>query len=92
MTMGNSESVRRYRQRVKALIQKLTTEISPTVQVEWYIAGFPEKMGFQIRQARPTSLREAMEVAQNYENSAQSLRKSLKDLEKREKEKSGKKD
>ena len=92
MTMGKSESVRRYGQRIKALIQKLTTEISPTVQVEWYVAGFPEKMGFQIRQARPTSLREAMEAAQNYENSAQSLWKSLKGLEKREKEKSGKKD
>ena len=92
MTMGKSESVRRYGQRVKALIQKLTTEISPTVQVEWYVAGFPEKMGFQIRQARPTTLNEAMEAAQNYENSAQSLRKSLKSLEKREKSKSGKKD
>ena len=92
MTMGKSESIRRYGQRVKALIQKLTTEISPTVQVEWYVAGFPEKMGFQIRQARPTTLNEAMEAAQNYENSAQSLRKSLKGLEKREKLKSGKKD
>ena len=92
MTMGKSESVRRYGQRVKALIQKLTTEISPTVQVEWYVAGFPEKMGFQIRQARPTTLSEAMEAAQNYENSAQSLRKSLKGLEKREKAKSGKRD
>ena len=49
MTMGKSESVRRYGQRVKALIQKLTTKISPTVQVEWYVAGFPEKIGFQIR-------------------------------------------
>ena len=95
MTMGKSESVRHYGQRVKALIQKLTTEISPTVQVEWYVAGFPEKMGFQIRQARPTTLNEAIEAAQNYENSAQSLRKSLKGLEKslkREKSKSGRKD
>ena len=92
MTMGKSEFVWRYGQRVKALIQKLTTEISPTVQVEWYVAGFPEKMGFQIRQARPTTLNEAMEAAQNYENSAQSLRKSLKGLEKREKSKSGRKD
>ena len=56
ITIGKSESVRRYGQMVKALIQKLTTEISPTVQVEWYVAGFPEKMGFQIRQARPTTL------------------------------------
>ena len=92
MTIGKSESVRRYGQRVKALIQKLTMEISPTVQVEWYVAGFPEKMGFQIRQARPTTLNEAMEAAQNYENSAQSLRKSLKGLEKREKSKSGRKE
>ena len=92
MMMGKSESVRRYGQRVKALIRKLTTEISPTVQVEWYVAGFPEKMGFQIRQARPTTLNEAMEATQNYENSAQSLWKSLKGLEKREKSKSGKKD
>ena len=49
MTMGKSESFRRYGQRVKALIQKLTTEISPTIRVEWYVARFPEKMGFQIR-------------------------------------------
>src|SRR3954447_16517112 len=34
-------------------------------------------MGFQIRQSRPTTLQEAMEAAQNYENSAQSLRKAL---------------
>ena len=78
ITMKPAESVRKYGQRVKALIQKLTTEIAPSVQVEWYVAGFPEEMGFQIRQARPTSLREAMEAAQNYENSAQSLRKSMK--------------
>ena len=91
MTMEKSESVRRYGQRVKALIQKLTTEISPTVQVEWYVAEFSEKIGFQIRQARPTTLQEAMEAAQNYENSTQSLRKSLKELEKQERSKSGKK-
>ena len=64
MMMGKSESIRRYGQRVKALIQKLTTEISSIVQVEWYVAGFPEKMGFQIRQARPTTLKEAMAAAQ----------------------------
>ena len=48
MTMKKSESVRKYGQRVKALIQKLTTDIAPSVQVEWYVAGFPEWMGFQI--------------------------------------------
>jgi hypothetical protein len=77
MTMKPTESVRKYGQRVKGLIQKLTTNIAPSVQVEWYVAGFPDKMGFQIRQARPRTLAEAMEAAQNYENSAQSLRKSL---------------
>ena len=76
-----SESVRKYGQRVKALIQKLTTEIAQSVQVEWYVAGFLEKMGFQIQQTRPDTLWEAMEAAHNYENSAQSLRKSLKKFE-----------
>jgi hypothetical protein len=33
-TMKPSESVRKYGQRVKALIQKLTMEINPSVQVE----------------------------------------------------------
>ena len=74
MTMKHSESVRKYGQRVKALIQKLTTDIAPSVQVEWYVAGFPEAMGFHIRQSRPATLREAMEAAQHYEDSAQSIR------------------
>jgi Retrotransposon gag protein len=67
ITMKSSESVRKYGQRVKALIQKLTTDAAPALQVEWYVAGFPEKMGFQIRQSRPATLREAMEAAQNYD-------------------------
>ena len=92
MTMGTSESVRRYGQRVKALIQKLTTDIAPSVQVEWYVAGFPEEMGFQIRQTRPATLQQAMEAAQNYENSAHSLRKSLRGSEKRDKSKTRHKD
>jgi hypothetical protein len=46
MTMRTSESVRKYGQRVKALIQKLTMEIAPSVQVEWYVPEIPEAMGF----------------------------------------------
>ena len=92
MTMGTSKSVRRYGQRVKALIQKLTTDIAPSVQVEWYVAGFQEEMGFHIRQTRPTTLQQAMEATQNYENSAHSLRKSLRGSEKREKSKTRRKD
>ena len=92
MTMGTSESVRRYGQRVKALIQKLTTDIAPSVQVEWYVAGFPEEMGFQIWQTQPATLQQAMEAALNYKNSAQSLRKSLRGSEKREKSKTRRKD
>jgi len=72
-----AESVRKYGQRVKALIQQLTSEAAQSMQIEWYLSGFPDKMGFQIRQTRPTTLREAMEAAQNYENSTQSLRKTL---------------
>jgi hypothetical protein len=92
MTMRTSESVRKYGQRVKALIQKLTMEIAPSVQVEWYVAGFPEAMGFQIRQTRPANLRDAMEAAHNYENSAQSLRKAVRRSEKQVKGKGKKED
>ena len=92
MTMKKSEFVRKYGQRVKALIQKLTTDIAPSVQVEWYVAGFPERMGFQIRQTRLGNLPQAMEAAQNYENSAQSLRKSLKRSKEKDKRKGRKKD
>ena len=81
MTKKPSKSIRKYGQGVKALIQKLTNDIAQSVQVEWYVAGFPEKMGFQIRQSRLETLREGMESAQNYENSAQSLRKSLQKTE-----------
>ena len=49
-------------------------------------------MGFQIRQTRPATLQQGMEAAQNYENSAQSLRKSLRGSEKREKSKTRRKD
>ncbi|PTQ47521.1 hypothetical protein MARPO_0008s0262 [Marchantia polymorpha] len=76
MRMEPGESVRRYGQRVRSLIQKLTPGIAPSVQVEWYVSGFPDRMGFQVRQARPQTLQEAMEAAQNYENSKQSLRQS----------------
>jgi hypothetical protein len=92
MTMKTSESVLKYGQRVKALIQKLTMEIAPSVQVEWYVAGFPEAMGFQIRQTRPANLRDAMEVAHNYENSAQSLLKAVRRSEKKDKGKGKKED
>ena len=78
MIMKTFELVWKYGQRVKALIQKLTIEIALSMQVEWYVVGFLEEMGFQIRQARPATLREAMEAAQNYKNSVQSLWKSLK--------------
>ena len=81
--MKTSKSVWKYGQRVKALIQKLTTKIASSVQVEWYVTGFLKEIGFQIRQARPTIFRKAMEAAQNYKNSAQSLLKSLKRSEKK---------
>ena len=56
------------------------------------MAGFSERMGFQIRQTRPGNLQQAMEAAQNYEKSAQSLRKSLKRSKEKDKGKSKKKD
>jgi hypothetical protein len=47
------------------------------------VVGFPEAMGFQIRQTRPTNLRDAMEADHNYENSAQSLWKAVRRNEKK---------
>lgn len=76
MKMGRDEAVRRYGQRVRSLIHKLTPGIAPSVQIEWYVAGFPDDMGFHVRQARPRTLQEAMEAAQNYEDSMQSMRQS----------------
>ena len=48
ITMKSLELVWKYGQRVKVLIQKLTTNAAPALQVEWYVAGFPQKMGFHI--------------------------------------------
>lgn len=83
ITMKKSESVRKYGQRVKALMQKITSDVAPAIQIQWYVSGFPDAMAFQIRQTRPATLREAMETAQNYEDSTQSLRKSVKRSEKK---------
>lgn len=73
MRMKSNESVRRYGQRVRSLIHRLTPGIAASVQIEWYVSGFPREMAFHVRQARPPTLQEAMEAAQNYENSMQSL-------------------
>lgn len=73
MHMKSNESVRRYGQRVRSLIHRLTPGIAASVQIEWYVSGFPKEMAFHVRQARPPTLQEAMEAAQNYENSMQSL-------------------
>jgi hypothetical protein len=56
------------------------------------VAGFPEAMGFQIRQTRSANLRDAMEAAHNYENFAQSLRKAVRRSEKKDKGKGKKED
>lgn len=86
---GSKESVRQYGQRVKSLFLKLTqANISPVIQVEWYVAGLPKQMAFYVRQSRPDNLRDAMEAAQNFENSDSSLRESLKRLDVKEAKKS----
>ena len=87
ISMKSGESVRKYGQRVKSLIQKVTSEIAANVQIEWYLRGLPNDMGFTIRQTRPITLREAMEAAQNYENSVQSIREKLRRKDKKCKKK-----
>lgn len=78
LRMKDEESVRAYSQRLKRLLKKLTPGLPEIVQVEWFVAGLPEDMSFQIRQARPATLRDAIGAAQNYEDSVQSLRQSRK--------------
>lgn len=71
-----SESIRKYGQRMKALMNKVAVGIAPVVAIQWYIGGLPDDMAFQIRRTKPETLREAMEAAQDYEESAQALRSS----------------
>lgn len=71
-----SESIRKYGQRVKALMNKVAVGIAPVVAIQWYVGGLPDDMAFQIRRIKPETLREAMEAAQDYEDSAQALRGS----------------
>lgn len=90
ITKRDSESVRKYGQRVKALMNKVAVGISPIVSIQWYVGGLPDEMAFQIRRSKPGTLREAMEAAQDYEDSAHALRgsrdKSKKSKGKRSKE------
>ena len=63
----------------------------PKVEIEWYMLGLPDDMEFQIRQSQPLTLHDAMEVAQNYENTILSLRRSQRKNELEEKKKDKKK-
>lgn len=72
----DAESIRKYGQRVKALMNKVAVGIAPSVAIQWYVGGLPDEMAFQIRRSKPETLREAMDAAQDYEDSAQALRSS----------------
>lgn len=76
ISMKDNESVRRYSQRVKSLIKKCATEGSPRLQKEWFVGGLPSTMGFAVRMAKPTTLAEAIEAAQDYEDSLHSMGKT----------------
>lgn len=76
IAMKDNESVRRYGQRVKSLIKKCASEGSPRLQKEWFVGGLPSAMGFAVRMAKPTTLAEAIEAAQDYEDSLHSMRKT----------------
>lgn len=90
MKMDLDKSVQRYGQRVRYLINKLTPGIAASVQIEWYIVGFLDDKGFQVQQAWLQTLQEAIEAAQHYENSKQSLRQT-RGMSKSESSKRGKK-
>lgn len=46
MKMERDEFVQKYGQRVRSLIHKRTLGIAGSIQIEWYVTGFSNDMGF----------------------------------------------
>ena len=70
VTMDPSDTLQSYLQKVQVLISKLANPAPTNLQLEWFIAGLPALLDFEVRKAEPTSLVEAIEIAKKYEKSA----------------------
>lgn len=52
-----SETVKKYGQRVTVLINKVVVGIAPVVAIQWYVGGLPDDVAFQILRIKPNTLR-----------------------------------
>ena len=68
--MKKNDSLRSYTQRLLQLVGKLTTAPPANMQMEWFIAGLPELLDFEVQKADPQSLSAAIDIAKKYEKSA----------------------
>ena len=63
VTMDPSDTLRSYSQKVHVLISKLANPAPTNLQLEWFIAGLPALLDFEVRKAEPPTLAEAIEIA-----------------------------
>ena len=70
ISMKKTDTLRSYTQRVHQLISKLTTPPPANMQMEWFIAGLPELLDFEVRKSDPQTLTAAIDIAKRYEKSA----------------------
>jgi hypothetical protein len=70
VTIEPSDTLQSYSQKVQQLISKLANPAPANLQLEWFIAGLPGLLDFEVRKAEPASLAEEIEIAKKYEKSA----------------------
>ena len=84
MRMNGEESVRRFLQRFQRVAKKIDPPPANSMLMSWFVSSLPRKMGISVRQARPTTLEEAVEAAMSYRSADISSSKSRKKKKKYE--------
>jgi hypothetical protein len=67
VTVEPSDTLQSYSQKVQQLISKLVNPAPANLQLEWFIAGLPALLDFEVRKAEPASLAKAIEIAKKYD-------------------------
>ena len=70
LRMKASDTLRSYVQRVYQLIGKLSIPPPNNLQMEWFIAGLPELLDFEVRKVDPWNLGAVIDVAKKCERAA----------------------
>ena len=73
--MGPKESLRKYTQRIRDLMSRLTIQPTTNLQIEWFIGGLEHDVEFEVRKSKPASLAEAITTAKDYEESLKQMTK-----------------